>query len=94
MARTGLKIGSSQDLFQPARFSPVYGALTVKVFMLLFSFSFSTDCRSLNIENENNSMDTSMQKFDHRRLKYGSIGTKNEFWSAVIKVRAPEVLLY
>ena len=48
----------------------------VRVFVLKFSLSFFGDRQSLKIENESNSMTTSMQKFDHRRLIYGIKGTQ------------------
>ena len=44
--------------------------------MLLFSLSIFSDHRSLKIENENNSMKTLTQKFDHTSLIYGTIGTQ------------------
>ena len=42
-----------------------------------FSFSIFSDYQSLNLKIENNSMKTSMQKFDHTRLIYWTIETKN-----------------
>ena len=66
--------------------------------MLLFSFSISSDHPSLKIENENNSTKTSMQKFDHRRLIYWTIGTQERVLVRqgiqAIRVRAIEVVLY
>ena len=55
------------SVFEPSKFyciydlnsrdsSPIYGASVVGVVVLLFSFSVLSDRRSLNIENENNSM--------------------------------------
>ena len=44
--------------------------------MFLFSFSISSDRRSLKIVNENNSMNTYMQKFDHRGLICGTVETQ------------------
>ena len=46
--------------------------------MLLFSFSIFSDHRSLKLENENNSMKTKMQKFDHVSLIYGTTGTQEQ----------------
>ena len=60
------------------------GLLLSDFFVLLFSFSilndrpFSifSDRWSLKIENKNNSMKIYMQKFDHRSLIYGIVGTE------------------
>ena len=43
---------------------------------VLFSFSIFSDCRSLKIENEKNSI-IILQKFDHRSLIYEIIGTQD-----------------
>ena len=63
------KISFSQRYFQPfgASFyininsgapSPIYMTSTIRVCVLLFSFSIFSDRRSLKTENENNSMKT------------------------------------
>ena len=81
-----MKSGSSQRKFQSARISfstynlnsrkssPIYGASAFRVFVLLFLFSISS--WSLKVENENNSMQTYMQKFDHSSLIYGFTGSQ------------------
>ena len=67
--------------------SPIYETSAIRVFVLLFSFSIFSDRRSLKKENENNSMEILMQKFDHKRLIYGTIGTKKQV--LVSRVYAP-----
>ena len=74
-----MKIGSSQRHFQRDResfqihklnswdSSPIYRNSAVRVFVLLFSYSIFGD--HTKIENENNSMNTNMQKFDHRIIR-------------------------
>ena len=56
------------------------GPLQSKVRAVIFIFYFS-DRRSLKTENENNSMETKMQKFNRNFSLMGSMGPKNEFWS-------------
>ena len=79
-----MKISLSQRWFQLSRVSfylnlnsrdpsPIYETSVVKVFVLFFSFSSFSGQRPLKIENENNSMKTKMQQFDHRNLIYGTI---------------------
>ena len=57
-----------------------------RVFILLFSFSIFSDYHSLKIENENKSMKTQMQQFDHRSLIYGTIGTQERALSGRINM--------
>ena len=49
----------------------MYEVSTIRVFVLLFSFSIFSDRRSLKIENENNNMKIKCKKFDLRTLIYG-----------------------